>query len=157
MRRSRVLIAEKRATESNTKYNSLQRKVRTVGPRIIRKYFSVSIVNTRSSKDNKTKEGAEGEQMEPAIEIDLEKPDQSVDDVKKTTTESTPMPNAEEKKSKVDGILTDRHCGGHNGQHARNSKGRVSSKKNAIYRKDSSDGRDEIKRHSYGRTEGRER
>ena len=34
---------------------------------------------------------------------------------------------------------------------------RVSSKKNVIYRKDSNDDRDEIKRHSGGRTESRER
>ena len=100
MRRSRVPIAEKRATESKTKHNSSQRKVTTVGPRITRKNFSLSTVNTRSSKENKTKEGAEGKQMEPAIEIDLETPDQSVDEVEKKTTESTPMPNAEEQNQK---------------------------------------------------------
>ena len=38
--------------------------------------------------------------MEPAIEIDLETRDQSVDEVEKKTTESTPMPNAEERKQK---------------------------------------------------------
>ena len=101
MRRSRVPIAEKRATESKTKHNSSQRKVTTVGPRITRKKFSVSMVNTRSSKDNKTKEGAEGKQTEPAIEIDLETPDQSVDEVQKKTTDSTPMPNAEEQNQKL--------------------------------------------------------
>ena len=100
MRRSRVPIAEKRATESKTKYNSSQQKVTTVGPRVTRKNFSVSMVNTRSSKDNKTKEGAERKQTEPAIEIDLEIPDQSVDEVEKKTTESTPMPNAEEQNQK---------------------------------------------------------
>ena len=96
MKRSRVPIAEKRATESKTKYNSSQRKVTTVGLKITWKNFSVSTVNTRSSKENKTKEGDEGKQTEPAIEIDLETPDQSVDEVEKKTTESTPMPNAEE-------------------------------------------------------------
>ena len=101
MRRSRVPIAEKRATESKTNHNSLQRKVTTVGPRITRKNFSVSMVNTRSSKENKTKEGAEGRQTEPVIEIDLETPDQSVDEVEKKTTESTPMPNAEEQNQKL--------------------------------------------------------
>ena len=71
MRRSRVPIAEKRATESKTKHNSPQRKVITVGPRITRKIFSVSMVNTRSSKDNKIKEEvAQGKQTEPAIETD---------------------------------------------------------------------------------------
>ena len=72
----------------------------TVGPIITRKNFSVSMVNTRSSKDKKTKEGAEGKQMVPATEIDLETPDQSVDEVEKKTTESTPMPNAEEQSQK---------------------------------------------------------
>ena len=91
---------EKRATESKTKYNSSQQKVTSVGPRITRKNFSVSMVNRRSSKENKTKEGAEGKQMEPAIDIDLETPDQSVDEVEKKTTESTPMPNAEEQNQK---------------------------------------------------------
>ena len=100
MRRSRVPIAEKRATESKTKHNSWQRKMTTFGPRITRKNFSVSMVNTRSSKENKRKEGAEEKQTEPAIEIDLETPDQSVDEVEKKTTESTPMPNAVEQNQK---------------------------------------------------------
>ena len=100
MRWSTVPIAEKRATESMTKCNSSQRKMTTVGPRITRKNFSVSMVSTRSSKENKTKEGAEGKQTEPAIEIDLETPDQSVDEVEKKTTESTPMPNAKEPNQK---------------------------------------------------------
>ena len=100
MRQSRVPIAEKRATESKTKHNSSQQKVTAVGPRITRKNFSVNMVNTRSSKENKTKEGAEGKNTEPAIEIDLKTPDQTVDEVEKKTTESTPMPNAEEQNQK---------------------------------------------------------
>ena len=100
MRRSRVPIVEKRATESKTKYNSSLQKVTSVGPRITKKNFSVSMVNTRSTKENTTKEGAEGKQAEPANNIDLETPDQSVDEVEKKTTESTPMPNAEEQNQK---------------------------------------------------------
>ena len=100
MRQSRVPIAEKRATESKTKYNSSQQKMTSVGPRITKKTFSVSMVKTRSTKENKTKEGAEGKQAEPANEIDLEKPDHSVDEVEKKTTESTPMPNAEKPNQK---------------------------------------------------------
>ena len=92
MRRSRVPIAEKRATGSKTKHNLSQRKVTTVGP---------SIGNTRSSKKNMAKQGAEGKQTEPAIEIDLETPDHSVDEMEKKTTESTPMPNAEEQNQKT--------------------------------------------------------
>ena len=95
MRRSRVPIAEKRATGSKTKYNSSQQKMKVMGPSITRKNFSVSMVNTRSMK-----ESAQEKQREPAIEIDLETPDQSVDEVEKKTTESTPMPNAEEQNQK---------------------------------------------------------
>ena len=100
MRRSRVPIAEKKATESKTKYNSSLQKMTSVGPRITEKNFSVSMVNTKSTRENKTKEGAEGKQAEPANEIDLETPDQSVDEVEKKTTESTLMPNAEEPNQK---------------------------------------------------------
>ena len=63
--------------------------------------FSVSMVNTRSAKESKTKvSGVEGRKV-PAIEIDLETPDQSVDEVARKTTESTPMPNAEEQEKKT--------------------------------------------------------
>ena len=68
--------------------------------KVTRKNFSVSMVNTRSAKENKTRGSAEEGRTEPAIEIDLETPDQSVDEVEKRTTESTPMPNAEEQKQK---------------------------------------------------------
>ena len=96
MRRSRVPVAEKRSTEAKTKYNSSLRKTTSMGPKVTKKNFSVSMVNTRSNTENRAKEGTEGKQAEPAIEIDLETPDQSVDEVEKKTTESTPMPNAEE-------------------------------------------------------------
>ena len=93
-------MAEKRSTESKTKYNSSLRKTTSMGPKVLRKNFSVSMVNTRSNTENKTKEGMEGKQAEPAIEIDLETTDQSVDEVEKKTTDSTPMPNAEEPNPK---------------------------------------------------------
>ena len=89
-------MAEKRSIESKTKYNSSLRKTTAMGPKVTRKNFSVSMVNTRSNTENKTKEGMEGKQVEPANEIDLETSDQSVDEVEKKTAESTPMPNAEE-------------------------------------------------------------
>ena len=100
MRRSRVPVAEKRAKDSKTKHNSSLRKMTSVGPRITKKNFSVSMLNTRSNTENKAKEGAEGKHADPANEIDLETPDQSVDEVEKKTTESTPMPNAEEPNPK---------------------------------------------------------
>ena len=101
MRRSRVPIAERRVIESKTNYNSSRRKVTPFDPRITGENFSVSMVNTRSAKENKTKESAEERRTEPAIEIDLETPDQSVDELEKKTTKSTPMPNAEEPKQKT--------------------------------------------------------
>ena len=100
MRRSRVPVAEKRSTEAKTKYNSSLRKTTSMGPKVTKKNFSVSMVNTRSTTENRAKEGTEGERVEPTIEIELETPDQSVDEVGKKTTESTPMPNAEEPNPK---------------------------------------------------------
>ena len=67
----------------------------------MRKNFSVKMVNTRSVKEHKTKESAVEGPTVPAIEIDLETPDQSVDEVERKTTESTPMPNAEEQEKKT--------------------------------------------------------
>ena len=96
MRRSRVPVAEKRSTEATTKYNSSLRKTTSMGPKVTKKNFSVSMVSTRSTTENKAREGMEGERVAPTIEIDLETPDQSVDEAGKKTTESTPMPNAEE-------------------------------------------------------------
>ena len=98
MRRSRVPVAEKRPTEA--KYNSSLRKSTSMGPNITKKSFSVNMVSTRSTTENRAKEGTEGEQVEPTIEIDLETPDQSVDETGKIATESTPMPNAEEPNPK---------------------------------------------------------
>ena len=67
----------------------------------MRKNFSVNMVNTRSAKKHKTKESAVEGPTVPAIEIDLETPDQSVDEVERKTTESTPMSNVEEQKKKT--------------------------------------------------------
>ena len=66
----------------------------------MRNFFSVSMVNTRSAKENKTEESAVERQTVPAIEIDLETLDQSVDEVERKSTESTPMPNAEEQEKR---------------------------------------------------------
>ena len=93
-------MAEKRSTEAKTKYNSSLRKTTPMGPKIIKKNFSVNMVSTRSTMENRAKEGTEGVRVEPTIEIDLETPDQSVDDTGRMATESTPMPNAEEPNPK---------------------------------------------------------
>ena len=60
----------------------------------------ISIYWKTSAKENKTRGSAEEGRTEPAIEIDLETPDQSVDEMEKKTKESTPMPNAEEQNKK---------------------------------------------------------
>ena len=59
------------------------------------------MVSTRSSTENKVREAAKDKQAEPTIEIDLETPDQSVDEVEKKTTESTPMPHMEDQNPKT--------------------------------------------------------
>ena len=66
-------MAEKRSTEAKTKYNSSLRKTTSMGPKITKKNFSVSLVNTRSNTENRAKEGTEGKQAEPTIEIELGK------------------------------------------------------------------------------------
>ena len=61
MRRSRVPVAEKRSTEA--KYNSSLRKATSMGPKITKKSFSVNMVSTRSTTENRAKEGTEGERV----------------------------------------------------------------------------------------------
>ena len=99
-KRSRVPIADKRFQESKKNYNSSQRKATLSNPKVMIKIFSVNMVNTRSAKEHKTKESTVEGPTVPAIEIDLETTDQSVDEVERKTTESTPMTNAEEQEKK---------------------------------------------------------
>ena len=94
-------MLEKRSSGSNTKYNSSLRGTTSRGPSKTKDNFSVSMVSTRSSTENKTREGAKDKQVEPTIEIDLKTPDQSVDEVEKKTTESTPMPHMEDQNPKT--------------------------------------------------------
>ena len=100
MRRSRVPIAERRVLESKTNHNSSQRKAMPSVQKVMRKNFSVSMVNARSAKENKTKVSTEDGRTVPATEIDLETPDQTVDELERETTESTPMPKVEEQEKK---------------------------------------------------------
>ena len=100
MRRSRVPVLEKRSSGSNTKYDSSLRGTTSRGPGKTKNNFSVSMVSTRKGTESKTREDAREKQVEPTIEIDLETPDQSLDELEKKTTESTPMPNAEEPNPK---------------------------------------------------------
>ena len=59
------------------------------------------MVNTRIIKEHKAKEKAMEKPTGPARETDPGTPDQSIDGVKRNTTESTPMPNAEEQEKKT--------------------------------------------------------
>ena len=70
-------------------------------PKVMKKNFSVNMVNTRSAKEHKTKESAVERPTALTIEIDLETPDQSVDEVQRKTTESTTMPNVAEQEKKT--------------------------------------------------------
>ena len=94
-------MLEKRSSGSNTKYNSSLRGTTSRGPGKTKNNFSVSMVSTRSGTESKTREDAREKQVEPTIEIDLETPDQSVDEVEKKTTESTPMPHMEDQNPKT--------------------------------------------------------
>ena len=49
-------MAEKISTEAKTKYNSSLRKTTSMGSKITKKNFSVSMVNTRSVTENRAKE-----------------------------------------------------------------------------------------------------
>ena len=94
-------MLEKRSSGSNTKYNSSLRGTTSRGPGKTKDNFSVSMVSTRSGTESKTREDAREKQVEPTIEIDLETPDQSVDEVEIKTTESTPMPHMEDQNPKT--------------------------------------------------------
>ena len=94
-------MLEKRSSGSNTKYNSSLRGTTSRGPGKTKDNFSVSMVSTRSGTESKTREDAREKQVEPTIEIELETPDQSVDEVEKKTTESTPMPHMEDQNPKT--------------------------------------------------------
>ena len=59
------------------------------------------MVNTRSNKGQKTDEKLVNQKVMRVAEIDLETPEQSIDERERNTTESTPMPNAEEPGSKT--------------------------------------------------------
>ena len=64
------------------------------------KNVSVNMINTRSTKEQKTKEKLPEEPNVPVMDIDLETPDHSIDGAERKTTESTPMPNVEEQGMK---------------------------------------------------------
>ena len=83
MRQSRVPIADKRVQESKKNHYSSQRRTTLSDPKVVKKNFSVNMVITRSAKEHRTKESVVEGPTAPTIEIDLETPDQSVDEVQR--------------------------------------------------------------------------
>ena len=96
MKRNRVYKnyeaeTEKRVSGLKQNQTSSQKKATLSNPKVLRMNISVNLVNTRSVKEQKTKEKAMEEQTVPARDIDLETPDQSIDGAERKTTESTPF------------------------------------------------------------------
>ena len=136
----------KRSTGSNTKYNSSLRGTTSMGSKKTKDNFSVSLVSTRSSTENKTREGAKDKKAEPTIEIDLETPDQSVDEVEKKTTESTPMPHMEDQNPKTVEFSPIDALEDTTGNTEETVKDDSQAKKDILYRKVGDDGRNEIEK-----------
>ena len=67
----------------------------------MKKNISLNMVNTRSIKEHKAEQKTMEEPNVPARETNLETPDQSIDGLERKTTESSPMPNAEEQEKKT--------------------------------------------------------
>ena len=67
----------------------------------MKKIFSVNMVNTRSTKEQKTKEKLPEEPDVQVKEIDVETPHHSIDVAEQKTTESTPMPNVKKQGTKI--------------------------------------------------------
>ena len=101
IKRSRVSITERKTTGPKQNQTSSQRKTTLSNPKVMKMNISVNMVNTRSIKEHRAKEKAVEEPTVPAREIDLETPDQSIDGVERNTTESTPMPNAEQQEKRT--------------------------------------------------------
>ena len=156
MRRSRIPIADERVQESKKNHNSSQRRTTLSDPKVMRKNFSVNLFKTRSAQEHKTKESTVEGPTVPAIEVDLETPDQSVDEVERKTTESTLMPNAEEQEKKtIEFSSIDTEDTTSNTPET--IKDDSQTKKNVVHREDCSDGRNETKREGGAGTNDREK
>ena len=59
------------------------------------------MVNTRGNKDQTTEEKITRNDSEPITDVDLETPKQSTDEVERNATESRPMPNVEQQRTKT--------------------------------------------------------
>ena len=98
MKGNRVSINERKGAGLKQNQTSTQKKSTPMNPRAMRRKISAKMVRTRSNKEQKAKEKTMEEQNLPAEEAELETPDQSIDGMKRRTTELTPMPNTEEQE-----------------------------------------------------------
>ena len=114
--------------------------------KLMRKNFSVSMVNIRSAKENKTKVSAEEGRTVSATDNDLETPDQSVDEVERKTTESTQMPNMEEQEKKTIEFSPIDIVDNTTSNMPETIKDDSEAKKNVVHREDRNDDRNETKR-----------
>ena len=101
MKKTRTSLTEREGIGLRQNQTSSQRKLTPTNPKLMTKNISVNMVKTRSNKEQKAKKKVTEEPTIPAKENDLETPDQSIDGAERKTTESTPMPNVEEKEKKL--------------------------------------------------------
>ena len=100
---NKIVATGKKQSLAKAKSPSKQQRqsLLTTKPRIMRINNSVNMVNTRSNKEQTTKEKLTRQNSAPITEVHLERPEQSIDEVGRKTTESTPMPNAEVQGTKT--------------------------------------------------------
>ena len=67
----------------------------------MKKHVIVSMVNIRSNKEETTENKLTRLKNAPITEVEHATPEQSIDEVERKTTDSTPMPNAEEQETKT--------------------------------------------------------
>ena len=100
---NKIVATGKKRSLAKAKSPSKQQRqtLLTTKPRIMRINNSVNMVNTRSNKEQTTKEKLTRQNSAPITEVHLETPEQSIDEVGRKTTESTLMPNAEVQGTKT--------------------------------------------------------
>ena len=80
-------LPERKGVGLKQNQQSTQRKQTPTIPRVIRKNFSVNIVNKRSNKEQTTGENLIDQKTVAVKETDLETPEQCIDGMKRNTTE----------------------------------------------------------------------
>ena len=105
----------------------------------MKKHVSVSMVNTRSNKQEKElqetiEEKLMKQKVAPVTEVDLETPEQSINDIEKKMTESTIMPNAEQQETKKIEIAPVGNGNEVTSQASETKKGRFTDKEEILHR-----------------------